>query len=46
MLFVNISYIAMITVKGVGYLCIIQDISKSEAIHLLKNSVLADRGFL
>ena len=44
MLFVNISYIAIITVKGADYRCIIHGISKSEAIHLLENSVLEDRG--
>ena len=36
----NISNIAIITVKGVDYCCKIHDISKSEAIHLLGNSVL------
>ena len=38
MLSPNLSGIAVITVKGVDYRCIIQDISKSEAIHLLENS--------
>ena len=33
----NLSGIALITVKGVHYCCIIYNISKSEAIHLLKN---------
>ena len=40
MLSANLSDIAVITVKGVDYRCIIQDISKSEAIHLLENSVI------
>ena len=40
----NIIDIAIITVNGVDYGCIIHDISKSEVIHLLKNSVLDDRG--
>ena len=37
MLSVNISGIAIITVKNVDYRCIIHNISKSEAINLLKN---------
>ena len=40
MLSVNISDIAIITVKNVDYCFIIYNISKSEAITLLKNSVL------
>ena len=40
MLSVNISDIAIITVKGDDYCCIIHDISRSEAINLLKNSGL------
>ena len=43
---VNISDIAIITVKNVDYRCIIHNISKSEAINLLKNSVLEDRGYI
>ena len=43
---VNISNIAIITVKGPDYCCIIHDISKSEAINLLKNSVFADCGYI
>ena len=46
MLSVNISDIAIITVKNVDYRCIIYDISKSEAFNLLKNSVLEDHGFI
>ena len=46
MLCINISDIAIITVKVVDYHCIIHDISESEAIHLLKNSVLYDRGYI
>ena len=46
MLSVNISNIAIITVKNVDCRCIIQNISKSEAINLLKNSVLEDRGYI
>ena len=42
----NISDIAIITVKGVDCRCIICNISKSEAIHLLKNSSLKDRGYI
>ena len=40
MLRFNTSDIAIITVKGVDYCCIIHEISKPEAIHLLKNSLL------
>ena len=46
MLCLSCSDIAIITVKGVGYCCIIHDISKSEAIHLLQNSVLDDCGYI
>ena len=46
MLSVNISDIAIITVKNVDYRCIIHNISKSEAINSLKNSVLKDHGYL
>ena len=46
MLSVNISDIAIITYKNVDYGCIIHNISKSEAINLLKNSILKDRGYL
>ena len=44
MLSVNESNIAIITIRNVDYHCIIHNISKSEAINLLKNSVLEDRG--
>ena len=40
----NRSDIAIITVKNVDYRCIIHNIIKSEAINLLENSVLEDRG--
>ena len=46
MLNVNIRDIAIITVKNVDYCCIIHNISKSEAIKLLKNCVLEDRGYI
>ena len=39
----NISDIAIITVKGIYYRCIIHDISKSDAIHLLENPMLNNR---
>ena len=41
---VNISNIAIITVKGGDCYCIIHDISKSNTFNLLENSVLDDRG--
>ena len=43
MLSVNISNIAII---AVDYHCIIHDSSQSEAINLLKNSVLEDCGYI
>ena len=43
MLCLNISDIPITTVKNVDYRCIIHNISKSEAIDLLENSVLEDR---
>ena len=42
----NIRNIVIITVKNVTYHCIIHSISKSEAINLLKNSALDDRGYI
>ena len=45
MLSLNIRDIAIITVQNVDYRCIIYNISKSEAINLLKNSALEDRGY-
>ena len=42
---VNVSDIAVITVKNVDYRCSIHSISKSEASNLLKNSVLEDLGY-
>ena len=46
MLCLNLSDIAIITIKNIDYLCIIHNISKSEEINLLENSVLKDRGYL
>ena len=43
---VNISNIAIITIKGIDYHCIIHDISKSKAIDLLENSVLEHHGHM
>ena len=40
----NTSDIIIITVKGADYRCIIYGVSKSEAIHLLKNFGFVDRG--
>ena len=45
MLSVNMSNIAIITVKNVDYSCTIHN-SKSEAITLLKNSVLKNPGYI
>ena len=46
MLSVNISDIAIITIENIDYPCIIHNISKSEAINLLENSVLEYRGYV
>ena len=46
MVSVKISNIAIITVNNVDYCCITHNIRKSEAINLLKNSFLEDRGYL
>ena len=43
MLCLNLSDITIIDVKVVDYCCIAHDISKSDAIPLLKNSALDDR---
>ena len=43
---VNTSDVAIITVKNVDCRCIIHNIRKSEAIDLLKNSVLENRGYI
>ena len=40
MLSLDISDITIITVKGINNRCIISDVKKSTAIHLLENSVL------
>ena len=37
MLCLNISDITIITFKDIDYLCIIHDISKSDALHLSEN---------
>ena len=42
MLGVNINDIAIITIQNIDYRCIIHNISKSEAISSLENSVLED----
>ena len=43
---VNISDIAVITVKDIDYHCIIHNISESEAINLLEHFVLEDRKYM
>ena len=44
-LIVNISDIAIFTVKNIDYGCMIDNISKSEASDLLENSVLENCGY-
>ena len=46
MLCLNINDIAIIIVENVDYCCIMYNISKSEAINFLENSVLKDPGYL
>ena len=38
--------IAILFVKGVDYRCILWEISKNEAVHILNNSVFKDKGVL
>ena len=38
--------IAILNVKGVDYRCILWDISKTEAVNILNNSVLEDKDVL
>ena len=42
----NLTDIAIITVKGLNYSCIIREISRSDAINLLKSSVFEDLGYI
>ena len=46
MLCLNISNITIITVKNIDYQCTIHNISKSEAINLLKSAALQNCGYL
>ena len=46
MLFLNISNIAIITVKRGDYCFIIHDIIKSKVINLVKDFALDDRGYI
>ena len=46
MLCLNISDITIIINKDVDYRCIIYDIIKSEAVYLLENSAVDDRGYM
>ena len=45
MLSKKVNDIAIITIKGVDYCCIIHDIDKAEAIKLFKKSDLKDRRY-
>ena len=38
--------IAILNIKGVDYRCILWTISKNEAVNILNNSVLENKGFL
>ena len=42
---VNINDTAIVTIKKVDYCCNIHNISKSEAINLLENSILENCGY-
>ena len=46
MLSLNVSDVAIITIKNVDYCCIIHNNSKPKAITLLKSSVLQNRGYI
>ena len=46
MLCLNIRDIVIITVKNVDYRCIMYNITNSDAINLLENSVLDDCGYI
>ena len=46
MLSVNIKDITIMTIKDIDYCCIIHNISKYQAINLLKVSVLEDCGYI
>ena len=46
MLFLNLSDIAIITVKNADFFCIIYDISKSDKIQSLKDHVLDAYGYV
>ena len=46
MLCLSISDITIVTVKNVAYCGVIHNISKSEAINLLKSAVLEKRGYI
>ena len=46
MLCLNIKDITIIKVKNVDYRCIIDNITKSKATNLLKNSIPQDREFI
>ena len=42
----KLTNIAILTVKVVNYRCILQSISKNEAVNILNNSVLEDKDAL
>ena len=46
MLTINIIDIAIISIKNVDYRCIVHNITKSEAINLLKKSLLENLGYI
>ena len=46
MLCVSISSVVIITIKNFDYCCIVHNISKSEAIKLLKSAILENGGYI
>ena len=46
MIIQNLSDFMVLTIKDVDYRCYLVDIDKSDAINLLNNSILADKGVL
>ena len=45
MMFMNLSDIAILNIKGSGFSCIISLISKNEAIHLMQNVDLTGKKY-
>ena len=44
MVFVNLSDIAILKINGAAYCCIINEISKSDAVNVFQNADLTQKG--